>query len=83
MFVLLEGEVTPLRPGHQGTKLGPGQVAALLAFLAGDPDSESAITTQPVHALRLNQEDFYDAMAEDFNLTPGILRAIVRGAAGS
>jgi hypothetical protein len=36
-----------------------------------------------VRALRLDQEDFYDAMAEDFNLTRGILRAMVRWAAAT
>jgi CRP-like cAMP-binding protein len=83
MFVLLDGEVVLLRPGQEGKKLGPGQAAGLLAFLAGDAEPESAVATQPVHALRLDQEDFYDAMAEDFNLTRGILRAVVRSAAGT
>jgi len=83
MFVLLEGEVVLLRPGQEGKKLGPGQVAGLLAFLAGGSESESAMATQPVRALRLDQEDFYDAMAEDFNLTRGILQAVVRWAAGT
>jgi CRP-like cAMP-binding protein len=83
MFVLLEGEVVLLRPGQEEKKLGPGQVAALLAFLAGDSEPESAIATQPVCALRLDQEDLYDAMAEDFNLTRGILQAVVRWAAGT
>jgi CRP-like cAMP-binding protein len=58
-------------------------VAALRAFLAGDSEPESAIATQPVCALRLDQEDLYDAMAEDFNLTRGILQAVVRWAAGT
>jgi CRP-like cAMP-binding protein len=83
MFVLLEGEVSLLRPGQEGKKLGPGQVVGLLAFLAGDAQPESAVATQPVRALRLDQEDFYDAMAEDFSLTRGMLRAVVRLAAGT
>jgi CRP-like cAMP-binding protein len=57
-------------------------VAGLLAFLAADSQPESAMTTQPVRALRLDQEDFYEAMAEDFNLTRGLLRALVRWASG-
>ena len=81
MFVLLEGEVVLLRPGYEARKLGPGQVAGLLALLAGETEQESALATQHVRALRLDQEDFYDAMAEDFGLTLGILRALVRRAA--
>jgi CRP-like cAMP-binding protein len=83
MFVLLAGEVVLLRPGQEGKKLGPGQVAGLLAFLAAGSEPESAVATQPVRALRLDQEDFYDAMAEDFNLTRGILRAVVKWAGGA
>lgn len=81
MFILLQGEVALLRPGQQARTLGPGQVAGLLAFLSGETEPESAIAAQPVRALRLDQEDFYDAMAEDFNLTRGILRAVVKWAA--
>jgi CRP-like cAMP-binding protein len=83
MFVLLEGEVVLLRPGHEGRKQGPGQVAGLLAVLAGEAEQESALATQHVRALRLDQEEFYDAMAEDFSLTLGILREVVRRAAGT
>jgi len=83
MFVLLEGEVVLARPGREGKKLGSGQVAGLLAFLAGDSEPESAVATQPVRALRFDQEDFYDAMAEDFNLTRGMLRTVVRWVAST
>ncbi len=83
MFVLLQGEVALLRPGQEAKKLGPGQVAGLLALLAGESEPESAMATQPVRALRLDQEDFYDAMAEDFNLTLSLLKAVLRCAAGT
>jgi CRP-like cAMP-binding protein len=83
VFILLEGEVVLLRPGREEKRIGPGQVAGLLAFLAADSQPESAMTTQPVRALRLDQEDFYEAMAEDFNLTRGLLRALVRWASGT
>jgi CRP-like cAMP-binding protein len=83
MFVLLEGEVVLLRPGHEGKKLGPGRVVGLLGVLAGEAEQESALATRHVRALRLDQEEFYDAMAEDFSLTLGILRDIVRRAAGT
>ena len=83
MFVLLEGEVTLLRRGQDCKKLEPGEVAGFLACLAGDSEPESALATQHVRVLRLDQEDFYDAMADDFGLTLGILRALVRRAAGT
>ncbi len=83
MFVLLEGEVALLRNAQETAKLGPRQVAGALAFLAAESQPESAVATQPTRVLQIDQQDFYDAMAEDFNITRGILRALVSLAAGS
>ncbi len=82
MFVLLEGEVALLREGKETRKLGPHQVVGALALLAGRSQPESAMATQPVRALRIDQQDFYDVMAEDFTVTRGILRSLVGLAAG-
>lgn len=83
MFVLLEGEVSLLREGREAEKLSPCQVVGARALLAGNPQPQSALTKGPVRALRIDQQDFYDAMAEDFNITRGILRALVDTAAPS
>lgn len=77
MFVLLEGEVTLAgRPNCERTLQSP-QVVGALSLLAGALQPESAVASQPVRALRIEQQDFYDAMAEDFRLTRGVLRALV------
>lgn len=82
MFVLLEGEVTLAgRPNCERTLQGP-QVVGALSLLAGALQPESAVASQPVRALRIEQQDFYDAMADDFHLTRGVLRALVGMAAG-
>jgi CRP-like cAMP-binding protein len=82
MFVLLEGEVALLHNGKETRKAGPYEVAGALPLLAGGSQPESAVAGQAVHALRIDQHDFYDVMAEDFSLTRGILRALVGLAAG-
>jgi len=83
MFVLLEGEVTPAgRPNREGTLQGP-QVVGALSLLADALQPESAVASQPVRALRIEQQDFYDAMADDFHLTHGLLRALAGMAAGA
>ncbi len=82
MFVLLEGEVALIRNGKEIKKLGENQVAGLLPLLASDSQPESAVATQPIRALRIDQQDFFDVMAEDFNITRGMLRALVGLAAG-
>jgi CRP-like cAMP-binding protein len=82
MFVLLEGEVTLNRSGHPERRLGRLEVAGGLSLLANVPQMESARADQPVRTLRIGQQDLYDAMAEDFNITRGILRALAGLAAG-
>lgn len=82
MFVLLEGEVTLMRGGREVKKLGVNEVAGFLDVLAAQSSPESAVTTRPSRGLEIDQQDFYDVMADDFNVTRGILRVLVGLAAG-
>ena len=77
MFVLLEGEVALLRNGQPAQKMSPHYVVGALGLLAGDPRSESAMAIQPTRALQIDQQEFYDAMAEDFNITRAIMQALI------
>ena len=80
MFVLMEGEVALLRSGQETGKLAPPSEVGALAMLADQSQPASARAAQPTLALQLDQQEFHDAMAEDFNLTRGILRALARTA---
>lgn len=82
MFVVLEGEVALSRNGAETRRLVAHQVAGALPLLAGGTQPESAMVTKPLRALRIDQQDFYDVMADDFSLTRGMLRALVGMAAG-
>ncbi len=75
MFLLLEGEVE-LRSAKMAQRRGENQVIGALAALGGGTHTESAVATQATRALRIDMEDFFDAMAEDFNVTRGILKAL-------
>jgi CRP-like cAMP-binding protein len=77
MFVLLEGEVALLRNGQPTHKMSPHQAVGALGLLAGDPHSESAMAIHPTRALQIDQQEFYDAMAEDFNITRAIMKALI------
>ena len=77
MFVLLEGEVTLTRAGGEAHKSGEFQVAGASAVLAERAHTETARAGRPTRALRIGQQDIFDAMAEDINITRGILRALV------
>jgi CRP-like cAMP-binding protein len=77
MFLILEGKVTLTRDGKEPQEVGPGELLGALPLLAGESHSQSAMAAQSVRALQIEQQDLYDAMAEDFNITRGVLRALV------
>lgn len=81
MFVLVEGEVILMRDGKEAERLSPCQVVGAHALVVGDSQPASALTAGPLRALRIDQQDFYDAMAEDFNISLGVLRALLGPAA--
>ncbi len=76
MFVILAGEVALTRGGIEERKLAKFQTAGALALVANQPQAETAAATQTVHALRIGQQDLFDAMTEDFGITRGVLRAL-------
>jgi CRP-like cAMP-binding protein len=57
--------------------MSPYHVVGALGCLAGDPRSESAMAIQPTRALQIDQQEFFDAMAEDFNITRTIMQALI------
>ncbi|HKS95932.1 MAG TPA: cyclic nucleotide-binding domain-containing protein [Terriglobia bacterium] len=79
MFLILEGRVTLAGDGKTPQEMGPGELLGALPLLAGESHVQSATAAQPVRALQIEQQDLYDAMAEDFNITRGVLRALVHG----
>jgi len=80
MFLLLEGDVELLDGGRQ-RRVGEGQVVGAAALLADEPHSESAVAATPVRAIQIDQQALFDAMAEDFAITQGIVKALIREAA--
>ena len=77
MFVLVEGEVVLIHSGREGNKLGEFEVAGVLAVLAERAHTETARAVRLTQAVRIGQQDFHEAMAEDINIARGILRALV------
>jgi CRP-like cAMP-binding protein len=77
LFVLLEGEVVLSGHGRAERRLTRFHIPGALAVLANKPHAETAIASRPGRALCIGQQALFDAMAEDFNITRGILRALV------
>jgi CRP-like cAMP-binding protein len=77
MFLLLQGDVELLE-GERSRRAGEGQVVGAASLLADEPHSESAVAAAPVHAIQIDQQGLFDAMAENFAITRGIIKALVR-----
>ncbi len=77
MFVLLKGEIVLTRAGREEQRLAPFEVAGAFALLAERVQTERASVRRPTAALKIAREDLHEAMAEDVNITRGILRALV------
>jgi PPM family protein phosphatase len=83
ILMVLEGEVELIRAGSVLAKIGPHQVPGALAALSNGRYSESAVVSQPTRALRMDREELFDAMAEDFRVAQGIVRALAGMANGA
>jgi len=83
IFFLLEGEVELLRAGKVIVRRGHHEVLGSLAALASGSHAESAVVSQPTRALRVDREEFFDAMAEDFRVARGIVKALAGMANGA
>ena len=82
MFLLLEGEVE-LRSATEAQRRGENQVIGPFAALGGGTHTETAVATRPTRALRIDREDLFDTMAEDFNVTRSILTVLAGLANGN
>jgi AAA family ATP:ADP antiporter len=83
ILMVLEGEVELIRAGNVLARIGPHQVLGGLAALSHGRYSESAVVSQPTRALRMDREEFFDAMAEDFRVARGIVKALAGMASGT
>jgi AAA family ATP:ADP antiporter len=83
ILLLVEGEVELIRAGNVLAKIGPHEVPGGLATLSSARYSESAVVSQPTRALRMDREEFFEAMAEDVRVAQGIVKALAGMANGA
>lgn len=83
LFVIVEGELALSRNGQACGKVGCHELTGALPMLAGQQHQETAIATVPTRALVIDEQAFYDTVADDFNFTRGVMRALARSASGA
>jgi CRP-like cAMP-binding protein len=78
MFVVLDGEIELTRNGQPCAKIGPHELTGALPMLSGQPHPETATAATNTRALVIDEQDFFDTVADDFNFTRGVMRALAR-----
>jgi CRP-like cAMP-binding protein len=77
MFVLLKGSILLSSAGSKEHSLASLEAAGALTLLGEHTQSETASVRGPTTVLKIDREDLHEAMAEDINITRGIVRALV------
>ena len=78
LFLVVEGKVRVLFEGRELARLGPKQCVGEMSLLDAEPRSASVIATEPTLCLRLDQEPFFDLLAEHPELARGLIGVLSR-----
>jgi AAA family ATP:ADP antiporter len=78
MYLVLEGEVRLHRGDIQVTLAGDREAFGTWALFDDEPRLVSATCTRPTRLLRLDKDDFIEVLADNVQVTQGVLKAMVR-----
>ena len=76
IYVILKGRASVQSNGKIVREVEEKHAVGLLAALALSSALRTVTASEPVHALKLNVQDFEDVLASDFDLVKAMLRAI-------
>jgi CRP-like cAMP-binding protein len=69
LLVLVQGSVECSAPGGQVFRFGPGDTVGFVDCLGATPRWYAAVATAPTLGLRVDLEDLFDVLEDDFELT--------------
>jgi CRP-like cAMP-binding protein len=75
-YLIIEGLVKVQVGGREVTSLGRNQFVGEIAILDSEPRSATVTATEPVHALKIEREDFYEIMNERVEIAQGIIKVL-------
>lgn len=78
IYLILKGRAGVERNGQILREVGEKQELGTVAALDLCPAIHTVRAIDPVHALKLNAQDFYDLLSVDFELVQAVLRALCR-----
>lgn len=78
IYLILKGRVAVESNGQMLREVGEKQALGTVAALDLNPALHTVKAIAPVHALKLNAQDFHDILSLDFDLVRAVFRALCR-----
>ena len=78
IYLILKGHVAVERNGQRTHEVGEKHAFGTVAALDLNPAVHTVKAIDPVHALKLNAQDFHDILSLDFELVQAVLRGLCR-----
>lgn len=78
IYFILNGRVSVDSKGGRLREFGEKEVFGMVAALDFGPAPHTVKAIEPVHALKLNAQDFHDILSLDFELVQAVFRALCR-----
>jgi CRP/FNR family transcriptional regulator, cyclic AMP receptor protein len=78
MYLILRGRVAVESSGRVLREIGEKQAIGTVAGLDLCPAVHNVKAIEPVHALKLNVQDFHDLLSLDFELVKAVFRVLCR-----
>ena len=78
MFIIKEGSVRVHDGNHVLSRLEAGQFFGEFALFDNESRSASVTAEEPTILLKLKQDDFFNIMADNIEVTKGVLRNVIR-----
>lgn len=83
MYIVLSGRLKVMMSDAEGkevilTILGPGEIFGEMGLIDDEPRSASVVAIEPCELLYISKRDFKKCLAENFEMTMGVMRGLVR-----
>lgn len=82
MYLVVAGQVRLHRDQLEITVARPGDAFGTWALFDDEPRLSAATPVEEAHLLRLDKEDFIDLLADNVEITQGVLKALVKRVRG-
>ncbi len=78
MYLVLEGAVRLHRGPTEATTAKSKEASGTWALFDDEPRVVAATCIEPTHLLRVDKDDFIEVLADNVQITQGVLKAVVR-----